>query len=46
MTDVNATGGELKAIKLPNELQPEVTYAAGVVTKAQQPELAQSFVDG
>jgi molybdate transport system substrate-binding protein len=46
VTDVNATGGDLKAIALPAELEPEVTYGAGVVKKASQPELAQTFVDG
>ena len=46
VTDVNATGGELKAIDLPADLEPQVTYGAGVVTKAEQPELAQKFVDG
>jgi molybdate transport system substrate-binding protein len=45
VTDVNA-GGELKAIELPDELEPQVTYGAGVVSKAEQPELAQTFVDG
>jgi molybdate transport system substrate-binding protein len=45
VTDVNAAGGELKAIKLPAELQPEVTYAAGVVDGAAQPEPARAFVD-
>ena len=46
VTDVNATGGALKAINLPADLEPQVTYGAGVVTKAEQPELAQKFVDG
>jgi molybdate transport system substrate-binding protein len=46
VTDVNATGGELKAIELPAELEPQVTYGAGVVADAEQPELAQKFVDG
>jgi molybdate transport system substrate-binding protein len=46
VTDVNATGGDLKAIELPADLEPPVTYGAGVVTKAEQPELAQKFVDG
>jgi molybdate transport system substrate-binding protein len=46
VTDVNATGGELKAIELSAELEPQVTYGAGVVEKAEQPELAQRFVDG
>ena len=46
VTDVNATNGELKAIDLPADLEPQVTYGAGVVTKAKQPDLAQKFVDG
>ena len=46
MTDVSATGGELTANELPSQLEPEVTYAAGVVSEAEQPELAQRFVDG
>jgi molybdate transport system substrate-binding protein len=45
-TDVNATGGELEAIELPAELDPEVTYAASVVDGAHQPEEARAFVDG
>jgi molybdate transport system substrate-binding protein len=45
VTDVNATGGDLEAIELPAELQPEVTYGAGVVDGAEQPERAQKFVD-
>ena len=46
VTDVNATGGELKTIELPASLEPQVTYGAGVVKTAQRPELAQRFVDG
>ncbi len=46
VTDVNATNGELTAIDLPADLEPQVTYGAGVVTKAKQPDLAQKFVDG
>jgi molybdate transport system substrate-binding protein len=46
VTDVNATGGELEAIDLPAELEPEVTYGAGVPTEAREPELWQTFVDG
>jgi molybdate transport system substrate-binding protein len=45
VTDVNATGGELKAIKLPGDLQPTVTYGAGVVEGAKQPEEAQTFLE-
>ena len=46
VTDVNATHGELKAIQLPADLEPQVTYSASVVAKAKQPELARKFVDG
>jgi molybdate transport system substrate-binding protein len=46
VTDVNATGGELEAIELPAELQPTVTYGAGVVDGAEQPERAKRFVVG
>jgi molybdate transport system substrate-binding protein len=46
VTDVNATGGRLDAIELPAELDPEVTYGAGVVEGAHAPEEARSFVDG
>jgi molybdate transport system substrate-binding protein len=46
VTDVNATGGDLKAIDLPEELEPRVTYGAGVPTAAREPELGREFVDG
>ena len=46
VTDVNAAGDALKAIELPESLQPQVTYAAGVVKKAKQPGPAGTFVDG
>ena len=46
VTDVNATSGELTAVELPSDLEPQVTYGAGVVTKSKEPELAQKFVDG
>ncbi len=46
VTDVNATGGELEAIDLPPELEPEVTYGAGVPTAAREAELGRTFVAG
>jgi molybdate transport system substrate-binding protein len=46
VTDVNAAGGELEAVALPAELEPDVTYGAGVVEGAKQPEEARAFVDG
>ena len=46
VTDVNASSGKLEAVDLPPGLEPEVTYGAGAVTSSEQPDLAQSFVDG
>ena len=45
-TDVNATGGDLKAIELPDQIDPQVTYGAGVPTEASEPELGRQFVSG
>jgi molybdate transport system substrate-binding protein len=46
VTDVAASGGELKAIQLPAELQPNVLYGVAVVTGANEPQAARSFIDG
>jgi molybdate transport system substrate-binding protein len=45
VTDVNAAGDELRAVELPAELEPDVTYSAGVVEGAKQPDEARDFVD-
>ena len=44
-SDVEASGGELRAIELPAELEPTATYGAGVVEAAKQPDAAEAFVD-
>jgi molybdate transport system substrate-binding protein len=46
VTDVNATNGRLKAIKLPAEVEPQVIYEAGVVKGAKHPDEAKAYVDG
>jgi len=46
VTDVNATGGELRAIQLPAEVEPQVTYEAGVVKGAKHPDEAKTYIDG
>jgi molybdate transport system substrate-binding protein len=46
VTDVNAAGDELKAIELPEKLEPDVTYGAAVVKGAKQPEEAKAFNQG
>jgi molybdate transport system substrate-binding protein len=39
-------GDGLKAVTLPDDLQPVVEYGAGVVKGAEQPDLAQQYLDG
>ncbi|HEV2873881.1 MAG TPA: molybdate ABC transporter substrate-binding protein [Thermoleophilaceae bacterium] len=46
VTDVDASGGDLEAVDLPDELETEVTYGAGVPSAAREPELGQKFIDG
>src|SRR3712207_6189983 len=46
VSDVRATDGKLKAVELPESLQPTVAYGAAVVKGAKDPEAAQAFVDG
>jgi molybdate transport system substrate-binding protein len=46
VTDVKAAADELRAVKLPAALDPDVTYAAGVVSGAKQPDQARAFVNG
>jgi molybdate transport system substrate-binding protein len=46
VTDVTASGGELKAIQLPADLQPDVSYGAAVVSGGKNPEGARAFIDG
>jgi molybdate transport system substrate-binding protein len=45
-SDVEATDGELKGIALPDELQPTVVYAAGVVKGAKEPDAAREYIEG
>lgn len=46
ITDVQGTGGKLKAIELPDSLQPSVAYGVAVVKVAKHPEQAKAFIDG
>ena len=46
VTDVEAAAGRLRAVELPPAVEPDVTYAAGVVEGAREEELAREFVDG
>jgi molybdate transport system substrate-binding protein len=46
VTDVKAADGKLRAIQLPEDLQPQVAYGVAVVKGAKHPEQAKAFVDG
>lgn len=46
VTDVTAAGSAVRAIALPESLQPEVAYGIGVLSDAPNPELARQFVQG
>ncbi|HEX2410934.1 MAG TPA: molybdate ABC transporter substrate-binding protein [Solirubrobacteraceae bacterium] len=46
ISDVRATDGQLTAITLPDDLQPQVAYGIAVVKGAKEPEAAQAFIDG
>jgi molybdate transport system substrate-binding protein len=46
ISDVRGTDGALKAIALPDDLQPQVAYGVAVVKGAQHPEQARKFIDG
>lgn len=45
-TDVAAAAGKLRAIRLPDSLQPQIAYGAAVVTGAAHPSAARAFVSG
>jgi len=46
VSDVRGAGGKLKAITLPDALQPTVAYGAAVVKGAKHGDAAKSFIDG
>ena len=45
-TDVAATRGALRAVRLPARLRPTVVYEAAVVKDTKYPEQAKAFIDG
>jgi len=45
-SDVRATDDKLKAMELPDSLQPPVAYGAAVVKGAKHPEQAKAFIEG
>jgi molybdate transport system substrate-binding protein len=46
VSDVRATDGKLKAIELPDDLQPDVAYGVAVVKGAKHVEEAKKFIAG
>jgi molybdate transport system substrate-binding protein len=46
ISDVRGAEGNLKAIELPDELQPQVAYGVAVVKGAKHPDQAKKFIDG
>jgi molybdate transport system substrate-binding protein len=46
VSDVKGAGGKLKAIDLPESLQPTVAYGAAVVKGAKNEDEAKTFIDG
>jgi molybdate transport system substrate-binding protein len=46
VTDVKATNGKLRAVALPQQLEPRVVYEAGVVSKAKEPDMSAKYVAG
>ena len=46
ISDVRATDGRLKAIELPETLQPSLAYGVAVVKGANDEDAANAFVDG
>jgi molybdate transport system substrate-binding protein len=46
ITDVKAADGKLRAIDLPDTLQPQVSYGVAVVKGAKHPDQAKAFIRG
>jgi molybdate transport system substrate-binding protein len=46
VSDVKGAGGKLKAIDLPDSLQPTVAYGAAVVKDSENQDAAKKFIDG
>ncbi len=46
VTDVRASGGRLRAVRLPGRLRPDVVYAVAVVKGARRRAEARAFVEG
>jgi molybdate transport system substrate-binding protein len=45
-SDVKGAGDSLKAMRLPAELKPQVSYGIAVVKGAKEPEAAKAYIEG
>jgi molybdate transport system substrate-binding protein len=45
-TDVRTVAGEVREVRIPERLQPDISYAAVVVGDSGEPALAQRYLDG
>ena len=45
-TDARSVPGEVNTIQIPASLQPEIAYAAAVISDSEQPELARRYLRG
>jgi len=46
VTDARTVGGEVGTLAIPNRLQPDVAYAAAVLSDSAEPELARRYLEG
>ncbi len=46
VTDAKTVQGEVRVVQIPPNLQPDVSYAAAVLTGSNEPELARRYLDG
>jgi molybdate transport system substrate-binding protein len=46
VTDARTVSGEVRTLAIPERLQPDVAYAAAVLSDSAEPELAQRYLDG
>ena len=44
-TDVISAGDQLRAVEIPDELQPRIAYSAAVVSSTSMPEQAEAFIE-
>jgi molybdate transport system substrate-binding protein len=46
VTDAKTVAGQVRTVAIPPNLQPDVSYAAVVLTGSDEPELARRYLDG